>query len=100
MSLIVNWRQIPPWIPQESAGIPEFQLIPVDSPRIPGGISGEMKSIVIKVNMIITRRYRIFQPIKHCNPQPRLLSPNKTKPFLVNGCKHVHQICLKKVTAL
>jgi len=33
MSLIVNWRWIPPRIPLESARIPEFQLIPVDSPR-------------------------------------------------------------------
>jgi len=48
MSLIVNWRQIPPRIPLESARIPEFRLIPadsLDSPQIPGGISGGMKSI-------------------------------------------------------
>jgi len=47
MSLIVNWRRIPPRIPLESAGIPEFRLIPADSPRntwipwIPPGIRGE-----------------------------------------------------------
>ena len=47
MSLIVNWRRIPPWIPPESAGIPEFRLIPADPPRntwipwIPPGFRGE-----------------------------------------------------------
>ena len=44
MSLIVNWRRIPPWISPDSARIPEFRLIPVDSldsPRIPGGISSD-----------------------------------------------------------
>ena len=70
MSLIVNWRRIPPRIPPESAGIPEFRRIPADSPRntwIPGGISGGMKSIApVSMAMVLAiRSYFPFNAAPH-----------------------------------